>query len=352
VVRTAIVLFTRDLRVHDNLALSTAAQGADRVVPLFVFDEAILGSAFARSNRVAFLLDALHDLDASLTERGARLVLRSGDVAAETLSLAREVGAEEVFIAEDASGYAQRRQRRLEHACRGDRIALRATPGVTVAPLLSIETSSGEHYSGSRRRRRTRTPRRRRPSRPATVRARDRQSTSGLAYGTSTLSITWMTPFEAVTFALTTVAPPTITLPPLTRIETGLPSSVLAEWSFIACAAVTFPLTTWYRRTARSFALFFASEASVAFGTLAKAASVGAKTVYGPLPSSVPARPAFRSSEESVLNCPAAIAVLDEILLAGLRAGRRRPARGGGGDSNGEHEHEDRDDRRALDGHL
>jgi deoxyribodipyrimidine photo-lyase len=147
VVRTAIVLFTRDLRVHDNLALSTAAQGADRVVPLFVFDEAILGSAFARSNRVAFLLDALHDLDASLTERGARLVLRSGDVAAETLSLAREVGAEEVFIAEDASGYAQRRQRRLEHACRGDRIALRATPGVTVAPLLSIETSSGEHYS-------------------------------------------------------------------------------------------------------------------------------------------------------------------------------------------------------------
>jgi len=146
-VRTAIVLFTRDLRVHDNLALSTAANEAERIVPLFVFDNAILGSSFARPNRVAFLLDTLHDLDASLTQRGARLVVRSGDVVTETLALARDVAAGAVFVAEDASGYAQRRQRLLEEACRLDRITLRVTPGVTVAPLRSIETSSGGHYS-------------------------------------------------------------------------------------------------------------------------------------------------------------------------------------------------------------
>jgi deoxyribodipyrimidine photo-lyase len=146
-VRTAIVLFTRDLRVHDNPALSTAAHEAGRIVPLFVFDEAILGSPFARPNRVAFLLEALRDLDASLNARGARLVLRSGDVVAETLALASEVGAAALFVAEDASGYAQRRQRRFEQACRSERIALRVMPGVTVAPLSSIETSSGTHYS-------------------------------------------------------------------------------------------------------------------------------------------------------------------------------------------------------------
>jgi deoxyribodipyrimidine photo-lyase len=146
-VRVAIVLFTRNLRVHDNLALSTAAREAEQVVPLFVFDDAILGGNFARPNRVAFLLDALRDLDASLTSRGARLVVRSGDVVAETVALARQVGAETVFIAEDASGYAQGRRQRLEDACRGDRMSLRVTPGVTVAPLTSIETSSGGHYS-------------------------------------------------------------------------------------------------------------------------------------------------------------------------------------------------------------
>jgi deoxyribodipyrimidine photo-lyase len=146
-VRTAIVLFTRDLRVHDNLALSTAVKDAERVVPLFVFDDAILGTAFARPNRVAFLLDALRDLDVSLTSRGANLVVRSGDVVAETLALAGNLGAEAVFVAEDASGYAQRRQRLLDRACRRDRIAFRVMPGVTVAPLSSIETNSGGHYS-------------------------------------------------------------------------------------------------------------------------------------------------------------------------------------------------------------
>ena len=145
--KTAIVLFTRDLRVHDNPALSTAAREAERIVPLFVFDDAIIGSSYARPNRVAFLLDALRDLDSSLGRRGARLVVRSGDVVAETLALALDVGAEAVFIAEDASGYAQQRRQRLERGCLGRGITVRASPGVTVAPLTSIETSSGGHYS-------------------------------------------------------------------------------------------------------------------------------------------------------------------------------------------------------------
>jgi hypothetical protein len=77
---------------------------------------------------------------------------------------------------------------------------------------------------------------------------------------------------------------------------------VFAERSFTTCFAVTLPLTTWYSRTARSFARSLPSAASVAFGTFANAASVGAKTVNGPRPCSVPARPAFFSSEASVLN--------------------------------------------------
>jgi deoxyribodipyrimidine photo-lyase len=49
-VTTAIVLFTRDLRVHDH-PRSPRLPRADRVVPLFVFDDAILGSRYAAPNR-------------------------------------------------------------------------------------------------------------------------------------------------------------------------------------------------------------------------------------------------------------------------------------------------------------
>jgi deoxyribodipyrimidine photo-lyase len=47
---TAIALFTRDLRVHDNPTLAGAADSADRVLPVFVLDDAILGSRYLAPN--------------------------------------------------------------------------------------------------------------------------------------------------------------------------------------------------------------------------------------------------------------------------------------------------------------
>lgn len=38
-----MVLFTRDLRVRDQPALATAAREAERIVPLFVFDDTLWG---------------------------------------------------------------------------------------------------------------------------------------------------------------------------------------------------------------------------------------------------------------------------------------------------------------------
>jgi deoxyribodipyrimidine photo-lyase len=43
-VSTAIALFTRDLRVHDNPMLTAAVNAADHVVPLFVHDDALVSS--------------------------------------------------------------------------------------------------------------------------------------------------------------------------------------------------------------------------------------------------------------------------------------------------------------------
>ena len=75
--RTVVVLFTRDLRVHDQPALAAASTRAERVVPLFVLDDAVL-AAFGAPNRVAFLLDALRDLDAlaAAARRRARRAAR------------------------------------------------------------------------------------------------------------------------------------------------------------------------------------------------------------------------------------------------------------------------------------
>ena len=57
--RTAVVLFTRDLRVHDNPALAAACANAERVVPLFVRDPQLEKLS---ANRTRFLHQALADL--------------------------------------------------------------------------------------------------------------------------------------------------------------------------------------------------------------------------------------------------------------------------------------------------
>jgi deoxyribodipyrimidine photo-lyase len=144
--RDAVVLFTRDLRVHDHPALAAAARTAERVTPLFVFDDGILESDFARPNRVAFLLESLADLGRSLREHGAALVLRRGDSVAETVTVAREVRAGAVFASADVSAYARRREQRLERALRGERVELRLHPGATVVPPGDLAPADRDHY--------------------------------------------------------------------------------------------------------------------------------------------------------------------------------------------------------------
>ena len=93
---TAIVVFTRDLRLHDNPALHQACAQARQVVPVFVADPAL--AAPARSpNRARFLAESLADLRSALRERGADLVIRAGDPAAEVIRLAADVGAHAVY---------------------------------------------------------------------------------------------------------------------------------------------------------------------------------------------------------------------------------------------------------------
>src|SRR6476659_996201 len=109
----AVVLFTRDLRVHDHVALVTAAREHESVAPLFVLDREVLTGPAATANRIAFLLDCLYDLDAALRERGARLIVRRGEVVRETLAVARACGADTVHMSADVTPYAARRRAAL-----------------------------------------------------------------------------------------------------------------------------------------------------------------------------------------------------------------------------------------------
>lgn len=140
--QVAVVLFTRDLRVHDNPALARAAEEAEAILPLFVLDEGIGRTRYgAAANRRAFLLEALADLDASLASLGAALDVRVGDVVTETVRAAREVGATTVFASADVSPYAVAREQRL-----GAELDLRLVDGNFVVPAGEVTPTGNDHY--------------------------------------------------------------------------------------------------------------------------------------------------------------------------------------------------------------
>jgi deoxyribodipyrimidine photo-lyase len=149
--RTAVVLFTRDLRVRDNPALAAAVARADTVVPLFVADPTLmprpatsLYSISAAANRHRFLAESLGDLRQSLRQRGGDLIIRRGDPVDEAVRLAHEVGAGAITVAADVSRYAHRRERRLRDACAEQRLALDILPGLTVVPAGELRPGGGK----------------------------------------------------------------------------------------------------------------------------------------------------------------------------------------------------------------
>jgi deoxyribodipyrimidine photo-lyase len=118
-VKTAVVLFTRDLRVHDNPALAAAHRNADRVVPLFVRDPKI----HAPARRLELLERLLRDIPGLIVEHG------------DPVDAVARHRPDAVFCSEDASPYARRRAGRL-----AERFDLQLFPGITIHPFDELKT--------------------------------------------------------------------------------------------------------------------------------------------------------------------------------------------------------------------
>ena len=128
--RLAVVLFTRDLRAHDHYALAAARADCDRVVPLFVRDERLLGVSPRRTELLSLLLANL--------QSSIGLEVAHGDAVEEIARLEPDA----VYLSEDVSAYAQRRENALR-----ERFEVRAFPGITIVPPGEIAPAGKTHYS-------------------------------------------------------------------------------------------------------------------------------------------------------------------------------------------------------------
>jgi deoxyribodipyrimidine photo-lyase len=144
---TAVVWFRRDLRVHDLPALVAAHAQHERVVPLFVLDDALLRGRYASPARARFMLGCLRALDTELRERGSGLVVRHGPPEDEVVGLAREVGADAVYWTSDVAPYARRRDTRATAALRDAGVEARPQTGGYLVDVSQPRTQGGKPYT-------------------------------------------------------------------------------------------------------------------------------------------------------------------------------------------------------------
>jgi deoxyribodipyrimidine photo-lyase len=108
-----VVWFRRDLRIHDHPALTEAVRAGGTVVPLFVWDPAILHGRFASPNRAWYLHGAVRALGDALAVRGAALHVRIGRPAEVLGEVVRETGARTVLASRDYAPHGRRRDREV-----------------------------------------------------------------------------------------------------------------------------------------------------------------------------------------------------------------------------------------------
>jgi deoxyribodipyrimidine photo-lyase len=101
--------FRRDLRLDDNRGLSHALESPFPVIPLFIFDDAILESLPKDDARVSFIYDSLEKINIELNSSGSSLLIKKGKTTEIWKSLTEEFNIQNVFFNKDYEPYAIKR---------------------------------------------------------------------------------------------------------------------------------------------------------------------------------------------------------------------------------------------------
>ncbi|AOE82629.1 DASH family cryptochrome [Pseudomonas sp. TCU-HL1] len=118
--RRALLWLKQDLRLDDHPALQATLQ-ADRLLPLYVFDPALLRSSSLGPRRLGvhrarFLLESLAALDAGLRQHGSRLLVVQGHAEQVIPTLVNHLDLDEVLTLDEMAPYERAEMRGVRRA--------------------------------------------------------------------------------------------------------------------------------------------------------------------------------------------------------------------------------------------
>ena len=143
--RPEVVVFwyRRDLRLEDNVALFHALESAYPVIPLFIFDDAILESLPKNDGRVGFIHESLSNINAALNKVGSALLVKKGSTRSVWQSLMAEYAIKGVFYNKDYEPYAIQRDRLVTNLLQEQQIEVKGFKDQVIFEELEITKADG-----------------------------------------------------------------------------------------------------------------------------------------------------------------------------------------------------------------
>ncbi|WP_418263134.1 cryptochrome/photolyase family protein [Flavobacterium faecale] len=139
--------FRRDLRLEDNVGLFHALQSSFPVIPLFIFDDAILESLPKDDARVGFIYDSLSKINKELLGIESALLIRKGKTLDVWKSLIKEFDIQKVFCNKDYEPYAIERDLSIAIVLKEQKIAFQSFKDQVIFEENEITKADGLPYT-------------------------------------------------------------------------------------------------------------------------------------------------------------------------------------------------------------
>lgn len=145
--KLTIFWFRRDLRLEDNIGLYQALQSEYPVIPIFIFDTAILDELEDKKDkRVAFIHSELTKIQEQLTQLGSTLHVFYSTVLDSFEKLTNTYDIAEVYTNEDYEPYAIKRDKNVSSYLASKGIAFKSYKDQVIFHKNEILKDNGEPY--------------------------------------------------------------------------------------------------------------------------------------------------------------------------------------------------------------
>ena len=144
--KVSLFWFRRDLRLHDNHGLFEALQAKEAVLPIFIFDPAILESLSKNDARVEFIHHQLTEINASLQTHGSGVAVYHGSPEVILDKITNEFDVSAVYYNHDYEPYALERDAAISKLLESKSIAFKSYKDQVIFEKNQITKDDGLPY--------------------------------------------------------------------------------------------------------------------------------------------------------------------------------------------------------------